>query len=225
MTTQDPVRPSPLLKAWLSVWLAATAFWLLTTVLAGAAFFVVLLLGPVALAGLAFRYGLDGLPAPVVYLLGCTPAALFPFVQWHWPIGLLILVMIFAYEKVLEGISHLRAERGEWIDEQLVGRRAITISLVLITIDAQAVGMDVLLALIALVAAWKFTPAIVTVAFLGAALTAVTFLGTGEPALFAAIGGFQLQWSTDSDWLFAAETMAGLVLAWGGATWWVWRNR
>ncbi len=225
MTTHQPVRPGRKLRIMLSVWLAATAFWLLVTVLAGAAVFVVLLLGPVALAGLAYRYGIDRLPAPVVYTLGCMPAIMFPAVQWHWPIGLLILVMIIAYEEVLTGIRTLRAQRGEWADEPLAVRRTMSISLIMITSDAYAARMDIVLVVLALVAVWRFTRVLVAVAFLGVALTAFTFLGTGEPALFSAIGGFRLTWSTDSDWLFTAETMAGAVYTWGGATWRLWRPR
>jgi hypothetical protein len=225
MTTHHPVRPSRTFQVALYVWLAATAFWLLATVLAGAALFVVLLLGPLALAGLAYRYGIDRLPAPVVYLLGCMPAVMFPVVEWRWPIGLLILVMIFAYEKVVEGIVHLRVDRGKWTDEPLAIRRAMSIGLILITADAYAAGMDIVLVLLALVAIWKLNRAMVVVAFLGVALTAYTFLSTGEPALFVAIDGFRVEWSTDSDWLFTAETMAGAVIAWGTAVWWVWRTR
>jgi hypothetical protein len=225
MTTHHPVRPGRTLRIALCVWLAATVFWLLATVLAGAAVFVVLLLGPVALAGLAHRYGIDRLPAPVVYLLGCTPAVLFPAIKWNWPIGLLILVMIIAYEQVLEGIVKLRIARGAWTDEPLAFRRAMSIGLIMITSDAYAAGMDIVLVVLALVAVWRFSVPWLGVAFLGVALTAFTFLGTGEPALFAAIDGFGVRWSTDSDWLFTAETMAGALTAWAGATWWRWQHR
>jgi hypothetical protein len=225
MTTQDPVRRRRKLTVALWVWLAASAFWLLATVLAGATFFVVLLLGPIILAGLAYRFGLDGLPAPVVYLLGCLPAVTFPMIKWYWPIGLLLLAMIFAYEKVLEGIGELRLDRGDDVDEPLAVRRAMSIGLVLITADAYAAGMDHVLVLLSLVAIWRFTIVPAVLALLGVALTAFTFLSTGEPALFAALDGFRVELSTESDWLFTAETMAGALLAWGGALWWLWRTR
>lgn len=209
----------------LAVWAPINAFWLAMGILSGAGVIVVpLLLGPFLLVLLASRFGVERLPSWFAYLLGCTPAAVFPFVDWKWPAGLLILVMIFSYEQVLETLVHLRAARGAPTDVELATYHVHRISLVMVTVDAAAAGMDPLWLLIALVALVRMGRITVTLTLAIVVVSVVTFFVTGHPARFVGLGAPELALPSDVDDWFVVETLVlGALAGWGRAMVTVWR--
>jgi hypothetical protein len=211
----------------LCIWVPIATFWLLAGVVSGyGTFWVPLILGPFALVLLANKVGLGRywwLPA-IVYPLGCAPVIAFPAIQWEWFIGLLILVMIASYEKVLEASVHLRRAAGKPDDFKRAMRHVERLTLIWISADAYSAGLDILSLVLAIVAIVRMRRLSVSLTFLAFAISFVALLATGDPSLFVGLGepGFALP--SDSDGWFALETIAGGVLAWGRAVYSVWRH-
>jgi hypothetical protein len=207
----------------LGVWLLITAFWLIVTAFSGyGAFWVPLLLAPVALVGLAHGVGLGRLPRLVVYPLGCAPVFLFPAVDWKWPIGLLILAMIWGYEQVLDAVVDLRKAARKADDHPLALLRVQRITLIWVSFDALAAGLGTLFLLLAIVAVVRMGRLSVVLTFAAFVLSLAAFLFNGDPTLFLGWNQPDFEAVADVDWWFTFETLAGAMLLWGRAAYLVW---
>ncbi|MGQ0840792.1 hypothetical protein [Actinokineospora sp.] len=205
------------------VWLPIAAFWLLVAVVSGyGIFWAPLILGPVALVVLAYRSGLGSLPGPAVYLLGNAPVLAFPAVKWAWFIGLLILAMIWGYHRVLDACVALREAQGKPDDTARARLRVERITLIWVSVDAFAAGLDVVLLVVAIIAIVRFGRLSVLLAFVGFAISIVAFTVNGDPALWLGRGEPGFNGPGDIDGWFSLETLGGAVLAWGRTLYQVW---
>lgn len=209
---------------WICVWAPIVVFWLLSAIVSGAVLFAAFVLAPVVLTRLSFTRGTEALRAPVVYVLGAAPALTFPVITWKWPIGILIIVMIFAYEKVLETILDLRVTQRLSADPDLALTRIRRISLVMISVDAYAAGVFALWLVLAIVAIVRLGRVTVALTVVGLLISAAAFVATGHPDQFIGIGLSIGVDPSDVDTWFAIETLfVGALPLWVRTLYNVWR--
>lgn len=210
----------------LCVWVPIALFWLLAAVSAGATHLVVLILGPFLLVVLAYFRGLGTTSPFLVYPLGFAPVLSFLMgVDWTWPIGLLIIVMIFAYEKVLEACAELgNANRKRDDDIGLAKLRIERLTLLWVSFDASAAGLDVVFLVVMIVAIIRMGRFSTVLALAAMAVSLVAFLDSGDPSAFAGLGQLSFASPEDIDYVFTLETFISGILAWGRTVWRGWRT-
>jgi hypothetical protein len=220
---EDATKARRKLVLGLCVWVPLALFWLVAAYSAGSALFVVLVLCSFALVLLAYRFGLGNLPAPVVYVLGVAPVVTFSMgPHWRWPIGLVILALIWGYEHVLDAVTELRQAAGKRDDVALAGARAKRLMLIGIAFDSYAAGIDIVVLLVALVAVVRLGRLSTSLAFLTFAISLVALVVAGDPALFHGLFGSGAHLPDDIDGILTLETLIGAVWTWSRTAYQSW---
>ncbi|MGQ0777970.1 MAG: hypothetical protein ACT4NY_26765 [Pseudonocardiales bacterium] len=208
----------------LSVWSSIAALWMLAGFVSGyGLYWAALMLGPTLLLVLSRCVGLDRVkPAFLTYLLGITPAIAFVAVDWRWPIGLVILVMIASYESALTSGTELKYATSNEIVPELAKHRARKVSLLLITVDAYGAGLDTLVFILAIVAVIRLGRLSVVLATIAIGLSFFVFLKTGSPSYFLGLGQTGFTGPADERWFFTFETLMMATALWGGTAYRTW---
>jgi hypothetical protein len=213
-------------KISLAVWGLTAAFWLVAAAVAGyIVFWGVFLLGATLLLPAARWFGLDRIPAPIVYIFACLPGFAFFAVKWNWPIALVILAMIFSYEMALETGGQLLAAKDRLRDQGKVVLRATRVSLILIAFDALAAGLDIVFFVLLLVAAVRLRPLSTVLATLVIALSFATFLAAGDPSFYWGLGEPGFHAPGDIYEWFTVWTFLGALVGFAKALHLIWSGR
>ena len=220
--TEDLPAARAKLKHGLWVWTPIALFWLVAAGVAGSVGYVVLLLMPFLLVSLAHSYGIDRLPWFVVYPLGLAQAAAFSLgAHWKWPFALLILLLVWGYEHVLDATVEIRAANGKRGDPELAHKRTTSLTLLSIAIDCSAAKMDVLLVVVALVAAVRLGRFFLVLGLGTVVFSLIMLVAKGDPAVF--VGPIAFAWPRDVDVWFTVITFVGATWSWGRAAYRQWR--
>jgi hypothetical protein len=209
----------------LAVWIPIALFWVVAAATAGAAFLIVLIAMPFVLVAITYMWGIGNAPRFVVYPLGLAPVLAFAMgVDWTWPIGLLIIVMIAAYEQVLTACALLRTAKHPADDIALASGRIERITLLWVSFDAFAAELDLMVMVVLLVAIVLLGRVSTVLALAAMTISLLAFLGSGNPSLFGAIGQWGLDLPADVDDMFAFEALSAGVAAWARTAWRLWRG-